>query len=277
MQVIDVHTHAFPDSLAERAMAALQEHCPWKAVSDGKIASLLASMDQAGVQTALLCTIATRPDQPAGILKWCHQIAGPRIIPLPSVHPDTPDIAGWIRRFRDEGFVGIKLHPQYQDIEADDPKMDAIYAGAEESGLVVQSHCGRDIAFPPDDDRAAPRRFAAVMRRHAGLKLVCTHLGGWRMWDEVRQHLLGTDVFLETSFSLEELGPQVAEEMIRRHGTGKVMFGTDWPWQDQQQALRQLGKLDLNRTEQQAILCGNAQRLFKLAQTAPGPGPAPGR
>jgi hypothetical protein len=264
MKIIDAHTHAFPDPLAARAMASLQEHCPWQAVGNGTVGALLASMDVAGVDVALLCTIATKPDQPAGILAWCRKTASPRLVPLPSVHPATPDVAGWMRRIADEGFVAIKLHPQYQDIEADDPRMDAIYAAAEETRLVVQSHCGRDIAFPPDDDRAAPRRFAAVLRRHPGLRLVCTHLGGWRMWDEVQQHLLGSATYLETSFSLEELGPQRALEMIRHHGTGRVMFGTDWPWQDQQTAVRQVSELDLTPAERDAILSTNARTLFGL-------------
>jgi hypothetical protein len=266
MAIIDIHTHAFPDSIAARAMASLQEHCPWQAVGDGRVASLLASMDAAGVETALLCTVATKPDQPAGILAWCHKIASSRILPLPSVHPDTPDIDGWVRRFADEGFVGIKLHPQYQGLDADDPQMDAIYASAEQHGLVVQSHCGRDIAFPPDNDQAAPRRFANVLRRHPGLKLVCTHLGGWRMWDEVRAHLLGLKLYLETSFSLEELGPPEATAMIRKHGVGRVMFGTDWPWQEQTTALRQLAELDLTPTEMEGLRCDNARVLFGLSR-----------
>jgi len=264
MSAIDAHVHAFPDSLAGRAIAALEEGSPWKAIADGTVGELLKSMDAAGVEASVLCTIATKPEQVGPILSWCERIKSPRIIPLPSVHPDTPQPSDWLSRFARDGFLGIKLHPQYQDVEADSPRLDAIYASAEELGLIVESHCGRDIAFPPDDDRASPERFARVLRRHSGLKLICTHMGGWSMWAEAQKHLLGTNVYLETSFSLKELGPSRAADMIRRHGPGRVLFGTDWPWQRQDENLALLGGLDLEACELEKIRHANARLLFGL-------------
>ena len=49
MRIIDFHAHAFPDALAERAMPALEEEGNIKAALDGKISSLLRSMDEAGI------------------------------------------------------------------------------------------------------------------------------------------------------------------------------------------------------------------------------------
>jgi predicted TIM-barrel fold metal-dependent hydrolase len=262
MPAIDIHTHAFPDSLAGRAIAQLQADCPWKAVGTGTVDGLLRSMDAAGVEMAAVCTIATKPDQAAGILAWCQQIAAERIVPLASVHPDTPDAAGWVRRVAEAGLAGMKLHPMYQAAAADDPRMLALFAAAGEAGLLVECHCGRDIGFPDADDRAHPRRLRAVIDGLAGLKLLCTHLGGWRMWDEAEEHLLGAPVYLETSFSLAELGPQRAAAMIRRHGTSRVLFGTDWPWADQADQLALLRALPLEPAELAAITHGNARALL---------------
>jgi hypothetical protein len=263
MKIIDFHTHAFPDAIAARAIAKLQAESPWKAVAAGTVSALLESMDSAGIELSVLCTIATKPDQPKGILEWCGKVRCERIVPLPSVHPDTPDAAGWVRRIAEAGFPGIKLHPMYQDFPADDPRMDPIYGSAAEAGLFASLHCGRDIAFPPDDDRASPVRFADVLRRFPTLKLVCTHMGGWRMWEEVRKHLLGKGVCMETSFSLEELGPAGAE-MIRAHGTEKVFFGTDWPWARQETELANFARLGLDDGQARGILHDNAAALLGL-------------
>lgn len=264
MAVIDIHTHAFPDELAPRAIASLEAECPWRAVAPGTVDALLRSMDESGVETAVLCTIATKPDQPKKILAWCDKIRSRRIVPLPSVHADTPDAAGWVKRFAEAGYVGIKLHPMYQSTAADDPRLDAVYGAAAEAGLFVECHCGLDIAYPPDDDRAAPRRYRAVLDRIPHLTLIATHLGGWRMWEEVESHLLGQDVYMETSFTFSELGLERAADMIRRQGVDRVLFGTDWPWAAQAGELERARQLPLEQDQIEAVLHRNAEMLLRL-------------
>lgn len=270
MATIDIHTHAFPDSIAKRAIASLEAGSEWKALGEGTVSALLKSMDKADVDLSVLCTIATKPDQVEGIVKWCKQIRDERIEPLPSVHPKTPEAARWVRRFAGEGFVGIKLHPMYQDFAADEARMDEIYGAAAEAGLFVECHCGRDIAYPPDDDRATPQRFRNIIDRFPALTLVCTHMGGWRMWDEVEACLLGANIYIETSFSLAQLGPQRAASMIRRHGAGKVLFGTDWPWSDQAGELEIVRGMGLSKNELAGLLWGNAGRLLKFSEPSAG-------
>ena len=257
-----MHTHAFPDEIAARAMAKLEGEAPIRAVGRGTIADLLASMDRADVDISAVCAIATKPDQAEGILKWCRKIRSDRIEAMPSVHPDTPQAGRWVERFAKEGFRGIKLHPMYQEFAADERRMDDIYAAAAAAGLLVVAHCGKDIAFPPDDDRAAPARFARVVERFPRLRLLCTHLGGWESWDEVEQCLLGTQVYLETSFSLPTLGAGRSVELIRRHGVERVMFGSDWPWKPQDEEIRLIRGLGLSETDTRAILWSNAARLM---------------
>jgi hypothetical protein len=87
-------------------------------------------------------------------------------------------------------------------------------------------------------------------------------MGGWRQWDEVAQCLLGTSVYLETSFSLEALGSQRAVEMMRTHGLERVLFGTDWPWQEQKEGVAQVNQLGLSDDETRKLLWSNAAKLL---------------
>ena len=91
MPIIDMHVHAFPDALAQRAMAALEGPTDWKAIGDGTVGGLLRSMDAAGIDASVICNIATKPSQVEPIFQWCTQIASERIIPFPSVHPRDPE------------------------------------------------------------------------------------------------------------------------------------------------------------------------------------------
>ena len=259
---IDVHTHAFPDKLAGRAIETLELQCPWKAVADGTIDGLVRSMDEADIDVSVVCTIATRPDQVKGIYRWCRKIHSDRIEPLPSVHPKTKRPARWLAKFAKAGFAGIKLHPMYQEFALDDPAMDEIYEAAAEHELVVAAHCGQDIGFPADDDRASPKRAARVIDRHPTLKLLCTHMGGWKSWAEVDEHLIGRNVDLETSFSLAYMEPERVVSMIARHGPDRVMLGSDWPWAAQEDEIRRVMQLGLDDATTQAILWKNAARLL---------------
>ncbi len=244
-------------------MAALQDGIDWKGVGDGTIADLLQSMDAAGVDVSVICNIATKPTQVQPIFDWCRRIASDRIVPFASVHPDTPDIADWLKRFVDAGLRGIKMHPMYQEFAFDEPRMDPFYAAVAESGLLLEPHCGYDIAFP-GDDRSDPDRIARVIERHPSLKLICTHLGAWEQWSDVERYLAGKKVWLETSMSVSLLGTQATSELIRAHGPDRVMFGTDWPWTNQTDQINLLKMLDLERKQIEAVLGGNAAKLLGL-------------
>ena len=262
MSAIDIHTHAFPDKVAPRAIKQLEAVGEWQAVGDGTVADLLKSMDAADVDISAVCAIATKPDQVKGILKWCKKIRSDRIDPLPSVHPQTPKPGKWLDRFAKAEFAGIKLHPMYQDFALDDPVVDPIFDAAADLGLFVAVHSGFDIAFPQDDRASVPRILRRI-ERHKGLKLLCTHLGSWKDWDRAEQMLLGADVYVETSFSLQFLEPDRATAMIRKHGTNRVLFGTDWPWRDQKRELARLARLNLTKQERRQVLWANAARLLR--------------
>ena len=168
-----------------------------------------------------------------------------------------------VARAAQAGLPGVKLHPNYQAFAADEPRGDDVYRAIADHGLVLLAHCGRDFAFPPDDDRAAPHRFARVLDRHPSLRLVATHMGGYRMWDEVEQVLVGRDnVWLETSFSLGELESDRAADIIRRHGYKHVLFGTDWPWNRHDAELARLDALPLPDSAKNLIRLSNAAKLL---------------
>jgi predicted TIM-barrel fold metal-dependent hydrolase len=258
--IIDVHTHAFPDAIAARAIARLEVgNC--KAKHDGTVAGLLRSMDRAGIDRAVICSIATKPEQFGPILKWSREIASDRLIPLGSVHPADPDKAGRVRELKDAGMKGIKLHPYYQDFDLMAEALFPLYEAMAEAGLVLVSHTGYDMAFPPDG-RAAPDRILRVMERFPGLRFVATHFGAWRDWVTVGRRLVGKPLLMEIALSLEDLPASEARAMLMAHPAECLMFGTDSPWGDQAEAVALLRALDLPAELQEKILWRNAARVF---------------
>ncbi|MCL2104154.1 MAG: amidohydrolase family protein [Kiritimatiellaeota bacterium] len=272
--IIDVHTHTFPDRIAKRAMQRLIEKTgnSISPASDGTLAGLLHAMRHAGVDRAVLCPIATKPEQTKDILaEACAIRDGARgegvarhLIPLASVHPADPKWANRLRAIADADIRGVKLHPYYQAFVLDAPEAIAFFKRCCDLNLIVQCHCGFDIGFP-HDPLCGPERVANVIRQVPGLRFIAAHLGGWLDWEASAKHLLGEDVYLDTSVLRHGREDPHALRLLREHDPDKLLFATDAPWMAFEDGLRFVRSAGLPPDHEAAILGGNAQRLFTIS------------
>jgi predicted TIM-barrel fold metal-dependent hydrolase len=263
-RIIDFHTHAFPDALAERAMAQLlSETDEVRSFLDGKVSSLIASMDTSGIEASVLCSIATKPSQFDPIFQWSQQIASDRIVPLASVHPKDPDGVKRIHQIAQSGLKGVKMHPYYQDFYLDDPALFPLFEAIQSEGLLLTLHTGYDFAFDRID-RATPKKIWDIAKQFPDMKLITTHLGAWEQWDDVRRYLLGKPIYMETSFSVEYLGVERVGEMLLEHPVEYILFGTDSPWTDQAETIASHKKIDLPQSAKEKYFFENAYRILNL-------------
>ena len=264
-KIIDFHTHAFPDDLAPRAMKKLSGEAPGiAAYLDGTTGELLDSMENNNIEKSVVCAIATRPNQFDTIFDWCKTTRSDRLVMFPSIHPQDCQLREKIRLIKKEGFKGVKLHPFYQDFYLDEDRMLNIYQMLCEEDLIVVIHTGFDIAFPRIR-RADCSRILNVMSSFPRLKLITTHLGAWDQWDEVERQLIGREIYMDISFSLEYLEPQKARRMIAAHPANYILFATDSPWTDQGRTLNLLKNLNLSADTEKKILWENALSLLAPA------------
>jgi predicted TIM-barrel fold metal-dependent hydrolase len=231
---------------------------------DGRVSSLITSMDKHGIEKSVVCSIATKPSQFNSIMSWSKQIISDRIIPFPSFHPHDPEFPERIRQIKTEGFRGVKFHPYYQDFIIDDNRLFPVYEQLCEANLIVVMHTGYDLAF--ERTRIAdPVRIVRVLDAFPDLKLVTTHLGAWEDWDEVEKHLLGKHIYMEISYSLDILEQEKSQRIILTHPPECILFGTDSPWTDQGQTLSLLKGLSLGEEREHRILRENALNLLGIA------------
>lgn len=264
IRIIDFHAHAFPDAIAERTMRYLEEEGNIKAALDGRVASLVDSMDRTGIAAAVIANIATKPEQFNSILNWSKSIASDRIIPFPSVHPADPDPVGKIEQIAEAGFKGIKLHPYYQDFTVDEPRVFPIYQAVRDSNLVLLLHTGFDLAY--DRIRIVdPVRIIRVVDAFPDLKLVTSHLCAWEDWDEARIHMLGKPIYTDISYSIQFMPPEKARELLQLHSPDYIVFGTDSPWSDQKKTLDYVRNLGFGEDWERCVLSDNAHKLLALS------------
>ncbi|MFC1844954.1 amidohydrolase family protein [Thermodesulfobacteriota bacterium] len=260
--IIDFHAHAFPDQVATSAIPYLEEEGDVKANHDGRVSSLLAIMDREGVDKSVICCIATRPSQFEAILSWCKKIRTDRIIPFPSFHPTDPQKEEHITQIKNEGFKGIKMHPYYQQFFLDDEKLYPAYDQISELGLILVMHTGFDIAFPRIR-KCDPRQVLNVMKRFPKLKMVTTHLGAWQQWLEVEDLLAGKEIYMDISYTLDQIDPRTARRIILKHPKEYILFGTDSPWSGPQKTYKNLQALKLGDEREELIIRKNGLALLE--------------
>lgn len=272
-QIIDFHTHAFPDALAPRAMAKLSETAAssgYRPHTDGTVAGLLASMDVAGISRSVVCNIATNAAQMRKVNNFALETARlcDRLIPLGSLHPhaEREEMVEELDRLVAGGIRGIKIHPDYVGVTLDDPAFDPIFELASARGMFVVTHAGFD-PVSPDKTFCTPDMILQVLDAHPTLRLVAAHTGGFDRETEVLDKLSGKDVYLDTSLSALRAARDAAwgercAAILRAHRPDRLLFASDTPWSDPAAELAFLSGCGLSEDTLTRILWRNAEGLL---------------
>ena len=262
--IIDFHTHAFPDALAGRAMRALAAKCQYNPVSDGTVAGLIRNMDEWGIDISVLQPVVTKASQVRAINEWAVGVVTEtrgRVAAFGGIYPNSSDWKRDIDFVADLGLRGLKFHPEYQDFILDDRRMLDIYAYALGKGLMLLFHAGFDPDFSPPF-KSNPLMFANVIKAMRGGTIVAAHLGGCEQWDDVERHMVGLDIYLDTSMGFAFYPAEQFLRILRGHGADKILFASDAPWSSAKDEMVRLDALPLSQSEKDAVLGGNAARLL---------------
>ncbi len=263
--IIDFHTHAFPDAIASRAIAKLaQASGGLTPYTDGTIDGLCASMQQSGVDMAVVLSIATNAHQQQHVNDFAAAINDrAQVIAFGSVFPDAPDALDELDRIKALGLKGVKLHPDYQGFNVDDPKMKPLYQKISSLGLITVFHAGFDYGFCPPYGATPDKMETAIGWFDS--PVVAAHWGGINCGEEVIKRLCGREnLYFDTSFGYSMMPRCIAESILEKQGADHMLFGTDSPWHTAPMEWRLLDTLGLSDSEREAIAYGNAKQLLGL-------------
>jgi hypothetical protein len=265
--LIDFHTHTFPDKIAASAIAELSERSGVKPCTDGTMQGLKDSMARAGVDVSVVLPVATKPSQVERInrknLEINKQFNGRGIVCFGAMHPDCKNYKEELAWLKDNGFRGIKLHPDYQKHYVDDADNVKIIAEAERLGLYTTIHAGVDIGYP-SPVHAAPAQTRHMLDIVHPTHVILAHTGGWKQWDDVIALLDDPALYLDLSFSFGVITDEQFLKILEQHGSEQLLFATDSPWDSPEHTLEALKKLPLTREQLDNICYKNACRLLDL-------------
>ncbi|MBQ1507300.1 MAG: amidohydrolase [Ruminococcus sp.] len=266
--IIDFHTHTFPDEIAEKSISYLVKKGGLQPYRDGTLGSLKESMRKSGVDYSLALPVATLPKQEKTINQLSVKLNGKDgVFFAGAIHPDCESVEDTLDFIKESGLFAVKLHPDYQGVDFDDPRYLKIMSEAAKRGLIIVTHAGVDVAFR-DHIHCTPDMILRVLDKLGEAienKLVLAHLGGYELPDESLEKLAGKPVYMDTAAVLK-LYPEKCREIILRHGTDKILFATDSPWESQSDFIKIIKDFDLTQGQQDEIFYKNAQKLISSAK-----------
>jgi predicted TIM-barrel fold metal-dependent hydrolase len=261
--IIDFHTHAFPEKIAEKAMTNLSFASGGLIPqTNGTIASLKDLMKKDGVDKSVALAIATNEKQQTAVNDFIASCECDEIISFGSVFPFAENALEELERIKAIGLKGIKLHPEYQQFFVDDEKMKPLYKKISDLELIVLFHAGEDIGYPAPS-HATPERLRKAAK-WIDSPMVCAHWGSAGLGEEVIKYLCDITVYFDTAFGYGTMPKDRALRILDKKGVDKMLFGSDCPWHAPSWEISMIETLGLSESEKEKIYHKNAEMLLNI-------------
>ena len=259
--IIDAHTHPMLD--ADDQMGK-QPHPP---------EAYRKLVNESGITRAAALTMAPAGDlqrtraRNDAVLKLADESEG-FFFPVCSVHPaDGSAALAELDRVAAAGSAWLKLHPNTQDFDVADPAVTDLVARAAELRLPVLFD-----AYSPWD-ASQPGKFVSLAMAIPAARLILAHAHGPSFAQLLVYEVLARypwwprQVWVDTSAvaSLLANGP-FAEQftwVLRKVGTDRIIFGSDYPLDDPLQAIQAVEQLGFSAAELEAVMHDNAAELLR--------------
>ncbi|MEM1177852.1 MAG: amidohydrolase family protein [Acidobacteriota bacterium] len=241
-------------------------------IPDVPLQATMAAMDQASVGLGLTAAWWG----PQGALISNDEVASwvaahpDRLVGVASVDLARPmDGVRELRRcVRELGFRALRIVPWLWGLPPDDRRYYPLYAECVEldipfclqvghTGPLLTSETGRPIPY-----------LEHVALEFPELRIVAGHIGAPWTHEMMSLATKFPNVYIDTSAYKTSRYPREIVEFMRRHGSKKVLFGTNYPMLTAGACLEALDSLELGDEAKADFLWGNARRVFKLGDLA---------
>lgn len=263
MEIINAHAHIYPEKIAAKATDTIGVFYDIKMnMPAGTAERLIEDGKRAGTDRYVVHSVATTAHQVRSINEFIKREveAHPEFIGFITLHQDLSEeeIFNEVDWAIENGFHGIKLHPDFQKFNIDDEAVEKFYRAAE-GRLPILFHVG--------DDRyeySKPRRLVRMAKKYPRVQFIAAHFGGYRCWDDAELYRGLPNVYFDTCSSLPFISTDRAKEIIDMLGADRFFYATDFPMWDSVEELERFYKIPLTDTVREMILGGNIKRLLNL-------------
>ena len=276
--IIDVHTHIFPPDVIERREMFAKRDSSFDFIYGNPKSrmvtydALVAEMDEAGVDRSVVCGFPWRS------IDMCRQhntymmeavAAHPdRLIGLATVNPVAGKACDTeLERCFGGGLKGVgEISADAQGFRLDDNATAGRIAGAvEEAGLFLLLHANEDVGhFYPGKTPTTPAVVYRFLEKFPDVTVVLAHWGGGLCFYELMPEVakVTSSVYYDTAASPFLYKLAIYEVAVKIVGSGRILFGTDYPLLKMRRHLDELEGAGLPADVEEGILGKNAQALL---------------
>lgn len=267
--IIDCHVHL--NQYADEAVEALP----------ASLARLKAAMRRNRVDSAIILTSHTvSPGRPS-MRQVVEAVRG-----TPNLHVvagisyatfDATTIVELDELLSAGSLRGLKLYPGYEPFYPSDPKLEPAYQLAATHRVPVMIHSGDTYSSRGKVKYAHPLHVDEVAVDHPDVDFVICHLGNPWFTDCMEVVYKNPNVYADLSgLTLGDFNDrfesymrrQLEELLVWGVDPKHVLYGTDWPIASMESYLTFMDDLKVPAKEKDAIMWGNAARLFRLPEQA---------
>jgi len=263
--IIDTHTSIPPEFLRPRLDKLFE-----KATVEG----LLSRMEKAGIDLAVVWSIARDPNEVQRINDWIsslcekypNKLVGFANVYPPRVKESLREIDRAINKLK---LIGIKIHPEVQKFRLDDPSVIKILKRAKEYDLPVVTHVASPAYNPialdkaremqEDADRKEPFAKASyllkVIKAYDDPKFFAAHMGG-----------LYVEKIRESNISFQTTGvcKEAIEYGVESVGAERIVYGSDFPFFEVIDEVKKVKEAKISKEAKEKILGENFKRILKF-------------
>jgi len=229
---------------------------------------LVARMDAAGVEHALVCPVRPRGYHlgAANDLVAAAVERQPRLFGLARVDPnlDEEAVVEFDRGLSQLGLRGLFLHPWEENFRINGPGVDPLLEQCVANNVPVVIATGYPWVSEAAQVGDLARRFPSVsiLMTHGG-QINISGLGQADAFEVLRRH---ANVSIETSGVYRQ---DFLEDVARELGPERVLFGSNSPRMDVRLEVERVRWANLPDAARALILGDNARRLFRLDSSVP--------
>jgi predicted TIM-barrel fold metal-dependent hydrolase len=267
--ILDFHNHIYPEKVAQTIIGSLKSEMGFYAYGTGTVSGLRDEMKSSGVSTCVVLGVAVSPDLVEATNQWILKQGGDGFIPVGSIHPFYPNYRPLIKELKKAGIRGVKFHPLFQNFCPDDERVFPLYEELIREDMFLIFHSGPGLAMKPGEEvMGTPERMARVLDAFPKMTLIVAHFGGFRMLAEARKHLIGKNVYIDTSYppGLCFEPQKRILDMILSHDPDRILFGTDTPYARQKEDSEYILRLAISSDLKEKILWQNGSKLLGLSE-----------
>lgn len=278
--IIDSHTHIFSPAMIEgRDQLCSSDRCFGLLYTNQKAklctaGELIRSMDEHEIDLSIVQNIGWSSQEMCVrsndyILDALSKHPG-RLIGFCAIQPCDGDKAlEELQRCSKSGMRGVgELRPDVQGFDlCDEMLMRSLVETLNSLGMTLSLHVsepvGHDYPGKGSNTPGAVYRFIAAAGE---LRVILAHLGGglpfYELMPEVREAL--SNAWYDTAAVPFLYRSDVYKAVSGISGVERILFGSDWPLLSPKRVIDHIRESGLGKTEVDAVLGGNARKLFNL-------------